>query len=143
MTELERFLREQGLFDRFKENCKGRPDRKPVQKVLRDPVISGAFTWCKTPEGHDFWEDVQRKFSLWCNKKTYQQWIEYFERWAKGSGEISLVIKANHAAAFTESTPDEKLALIAVRMRAILQEYKNAGIDLDSVPPEQKNPELN
>jgi hypothetical protein len=29
---------------------------------LEDVAVSGAFIWKKSPEGHDFWDDVHHKF---------------------------------------------------------------------------------
>lgn len=66
------WLKEQLVWDMFSDNlitdCK--LNHKPLHefwnKLLSDSpysVISNAFVWRHTPEGHRFWDDIATRFS--------------------------------------------------------------------------------
>lgn len=75
-TKLEDFLREEGLFEDFVCNVfnanKAENDLDAIEgakllvDVLTNADISGAFTWTASPEGWDFWKEVEKRFTEWC-----------------------------------------------------------------------------
>lgn len=75
MTELEKFLREEKVFTKFKVNYKklNSPLRDPIKTFLRKEggfyrVIKRGFVWNNTPEGGDFWKNLNDKFVEYLKK---------------------------------------------------------------------------
>lgn len=63
--QLKRFLREQKVLTKFKQNLKQDYSQRNIPELCADEgvdVLYGAFFWNVTPEGYDFWRDLQRKF---------------------------------------------------------------------------------
>lgn len=57
---LESFLKSNGLLKQFAKNyvdC-----RKSVVDDICHYDLTAAFSWAETPEGHEFWSDINRKF---------------------------------------------------------------------------------
>ena len=56
--ELEKFLKEEGVYDAFVKNTK-----EYYGKSIRISTITGAFSWVDSPENGEFWAKLSRKFN--------------------------------------------------------------------------------
>jgi len=59
-------LKKIGVYRRFVKNIKTLPSSlytKADSGRSLDGVLACAFAWCQSSEGHDFWENVQKKLS--------------------------------------------------------------------------------
>lgn len=65
-----RFLKLNNVFNSFKYNVTLKSKESYRYKInyikneLSDSLISNAFTWANTKEGHEFWENIDDK---WCD----------------------------------------------------------------------------
>lgn len=64
---LKKFLRDNKVLTRFKLNCNnysrgftGIGDA--LDKEYENYTIGDSFIWADTPEGHEFWAELERKF---------------------------------------------------------------------------------
>lgn len=64
-SRFEKFLINRNLLEKFKHNLKNRTDHSiirtiPALLILKPPtsLISSAFIWDNSPEGHSFWGAV-------------------------------------------------------------------------------------
>lgn len=53
--KLEKFLRKEKVLTKFKKNV-----NLPTDEIVDD--ISTSFSWSDTPEGHEFWKELDTKF---------------------------------------------------------------------------------
>lgn len=53
--ELAKQLKELGVYDKFKENC------KKLSFWRWNSTVSEAFAWDRSPEGFDFWYKIDKK----------------------------------------------------------------------------------
>lgn len=58
VNKLVKFLKEQGAWDEFVDNIKNL--NVYCDYTIRD--ISGAFPWSRTPEGLDYWHELNNLF---------------------------------------------------------------------------------
>ena len=59
---LKKFLKKEGVYDQFIANTDEYWLKiKTINKRPFDTIIE-AFVWYKTPEGHDFWKNLDDKF---------------------------------------------------------------------------------
>lgn len=57
--KLYKFLKEKGVYKQFVDNCKKQRQSRNKKKGYKDASgISSAFLWKETPEGYDFWNDI-------------------------------------------------------------------------------------
>ena len=66
MEKFIKFLEDNNAWENFEraftESERDVKDYKETCKVLKNSEISYAFTWSKTAEGRDYWEELQKKW---------------------------------------------------------------------------------
>ena len=69
MKKLKKFLRDNKVLTKFKLNCRNCGSSiysynfgYALDRKYEYYGIGAGFIWSDTPEGHKFWEDLQRKF---------------------------------------------------------------------------------
>lgn len=66
MEKFIKFLEDNSAWENFEraftESERDVRDYKETCKVLKNSEISYAFTWSKTAEGHDYWEELHKKW---------------------------------------------------------------------------------
>lgn len=67
-----KFLKKHGALRKFKANLK---DRKNITidyycNIDNDPTIGGGFTWKITPEGYNYWSNLDRLWEKYKEKSA-------------------------------------------------------------------------
>ena len=69
------FLEGHGVLKQFIKNRNNDGDHAGIKSVSEIPgvsvrTINRSFLWASTPEGHDFWSDLNREWThIWCGYK--------------------------------------------------------------------------
>ena len=58
--QLEMFLHKENVYDKFMKNAKEQWSKDLAEG---DTEILDAFIWYDTPEGHDYWKDLDKKYN--------------------------------------------------------------------------------
>lgn len=67
VNRLKKFLRDNKVLTRFKLNCRNYNEGftgigYALDNKCKHYSIGGGFIWADTPEGHEFWGKLERKF---------------------------------------------------------------------------------
>lgn len=66
-TELAEFLESRGVLEQFKKNIENNPMFKLLVAIgVREFTITeidAGFSWSKSPEGHNFWNELNNEYS--------------------------------------------------------------------------------
>lgn len=66
-TELAEFLESRGVLEQFKKNIENNPMFRLLVVIgVREftvTEIDAGFLWSKSPEGHDFWDELNNEYS--------------------------------------------------------------------------------
>ena len=68
-TELAEFLESRGVLEQFKKNIENNPMFRLLivigvrEFTVTVTEIDAGFLWSKSPEGHDFWDELNNEYS--------------------------------------------------------------------------------
>ena len=62
-ADLVAFLKKEGVIRKFITNIQNADWGHTTKKVFKIRGIDTAFTWLDTPEGHDYWDDIDEKYN--------------------------------------------------------------------------------
>lgn len=73
--QIKAWLESRPWYEKFTANTERlNPEKGYIDYVLRcgptDQIISMAFIWHKTPEGHGYWQNISKEFTEWFNDKN-------------------------------------------------------------------------
>ena len=60
--DLIEFLKKEGVIKKFINNVKNADWSETARKLITINGIGHAFEWIETPEGHEFWENINAKY---------------------------------------------------------------------------------
>lgn len=72
--QIEQWLKERGVYDAFAARFIRREQAETIETYLEwmrpTEAISSAFFWGETPEGHKYWNEIDRDYRKWVADKT-------------------------------------------------------------------------